>query len=116
MSLVPYRDTRRPGRRVPLDRDRVVRAALALMEEEGLDGISMRTVAARLGVKAASLYRHVRDKEELLTLMADQLSAEIPHQISAQGDWREAMKEMAHRLRRALQQHRDAARLMAATP
>jgi AcrR family transcriptional regulator len=115
VALVPYRDTRRPGRRAPLDREQVVRAAVALLDEEGLDGISMRALASRLGVKAASLYRHVRDKEELLTLMADELSAEIPYEVGARG-WREAMKELARRYRRALQQHRDAARLMAATP
>lgn len=115
VTLVPYRDTRRPHRRIPLDRARVVRAALELLEEEGLDGISMRAVAARLGVKAASLYRHVRDKEELLTLMSDELAAEIPYQLQST-DWRAAMKELAHRYRRALLQHRDAARLMAATP
>lgn len=115
MTLVPYRDTRRPGRRAPLNREQVVRGAVALLDEEGLEGISMRALASRLGVKAASLYRHVRDKEELLTLMADELSAEIPYQVEARG-WREAMKEMAHRYRHALQRHRDAARLMAATP
>lgn len=114
MSLVPYRDTRRPRRRQPLDQAQVVRAALALMDEVGLDGVNMRALAAKLGVKAASLYRHVKDKEELLILMADELSAEIPPETQATG-WREALREAAHRYRRALLRHRDAARLMAAT-
>jgi len=114
VTLVPYRDTRRPGRRT-LDRAQIVRAALELLEEEGLDGISMRPVAARLGVKAASLYRHVRDKEELLTLMSDEVAGEIPSEVQSK-DWRAAMKELAHRYRRVLLGRRDAARLMAATP
>ena len=54
-----------------LTRDRLVGAALELVNEEGLDALSMRALADRLEVKAASLYWHVRDRRELLELLAE---------------------------------------------
>src|ERR1700730_13933567 len=62
--------------------------ALELIQEGGLDALTMRTLADRSGVKAASLYWHVRDREELLELVADALLASVP--IATRGaDWRE---------------------------
>lgn len=114
MSIVPYRDTRRRRERQPLDRPQVVRAALALMDEVGLDGLTMRHLAERLGVKAASLYRHVRDKDELLILLADEISGEIP--LVEDGlPWQRLLTDMAWRYRQVLLSHRDAARLLANT-
>ena len=54
-----------------LTRERLVEAALRLVNEEGLDGLSMRALAEKLDVKAASLYWHVRDRRELLELLAE---------------------------------------------
>ena len=54
-----------------LSREAVVAAALGLLGESGLDGLSMRALADRLGVKAASLYWHVRDKQQVLELRLD---------------------------------------------
>ncbi len=113
MSLVPYRDARRSRRR-PLDRDQIVRAALALLDEAGLDELTMRRLADRLGVQAASLYRHVRDKRELLVLLADEVTGEIPL-VSPEGPWRARLVEMGHAVRRGLLARRDAARLLAET-
>jgi len=113
VSFVPYRDTRRPRRR-PLDRAQVVRAALELLDEVGLDELTMRRLAERLGVKAASLYRHVRDKDELLVLLADEIAGTIPA-VSPEGPWKARLSEMAHNARRGLVSHRDAARLLAST-
>jgi len=113
VSFVPYRETRRPKRK-PLDRGQVVRAALVLLDEVGLDALTMRRLAERLGVKAASLYRHVRDKDELLVLLADEISAEIPV-LTPDGSWREQLTDMAWRYRRGLLAHRDAARVAANT-
>jgi TetR/AcrR family tetracycline transcriptional repressor len=119
MSIVPYRETRRRRQRQPLDRPQIVRAALTLLDEVGLDGLTMRSLAERLGVQAASLYRHVRDKEELLILLADEISAELPvieMPVAGDGrDWKEALAEMAQRYRQALLSHRDGARLLAET-
>src|SRR5262249_3676021 len=65
-------------------------------------------------VKAASLYRHVRNKDELLVLVADEISAEIPFP-PATGGWRERMREAAWNVRTGLRRHRDAARVLANT-
>ncbi len=113
MSIVPYRDNRRQRRR-PLDRAQVVRAALGLLDEIGLDELTMRRLAERLGIKAASLYRHVRNKEELLVLLGDEISGEIPS-VAPGGRWRAQLVEMARNVRRGLLAHRDAARLLAST-
>ncbi len=115
MSFVPYGEPPRPARRRPLDREQVVRAALALLDEVGLDELTMRRLAERLGIKAASLYRHVRDKGELLVLLADEVTGEVPL-VEPTGTWQQQLAAMAHNARRGLLAHRDGARLMATTP
>jgi AcrR family transcriptional regulator len=112
--VIPYAQPERRRRRV-LDRARIVTAAFELLDDVGLDGVNMRSVADRLGVTAASLYRHVRDKDELLVLLADEISGRIPP-IPAGGSWREALRELARGCRRLLKAHRDAARLLSDTP
>jgi TetR/AcrR family tetracycline transcriptional repressor len=113
VSIVPYRT---PGRRTrrALDREQLVRAALALLDDVGLDALTMRRLAERLGVKAASLYKHVRSKEELLVLLGDEISGEIPFTDPA-GGWREQLTRIAWNVRRGLLAHRDAARVLAYT-
>jgi TetR/AcrR family tetracycline transcriptional repressor len=113
VSIVPYRDGRTP-RSPPLDREQIVRAALALLDEAGLDELTMRRLAERLGVKAPSLYRHVHDKEELLVLLADEIVGTIPLP-PAEGPWRARLVAAVHQVRRGLAAHRDAARLLAIT-
>ncbi len=103
-----------PGRR-QLTREELVRKALEVLDEEGFDGLTMRRLAERLGVKAASLYNHVSDKGELLALMADAICAEIPD-LDRSRPWREQAETMAVQVRRALMAHRDGARLLAASP
>lgn len=112
MSLLPYPDRVRRARR-SLDRAQIVQAALDLLDEIGLDGLTMRNVAERLGVRATALYRHVRDKDELLVLLADQISGEV-EPIGQEPPWQERLTEFAWRVRRGLLVHRDAARLLAA--
>jgi AcrR family transcriptional regulator len=113
LTLVPYQDSRRVARR-PLDRPRVVAAALALMDDVGLDGLTMRRLAEALGVTAGSLYRHVRDKDELLVLLADEIAGQVP-MIADHARWDEALTSMAFGVRRVLLAHHDAARLLAST-
>jgi len=85
------------------------------MDEVGVDGLTMRRLADRLGVTAASLYRHVRDKNELLVLLADEISGQVP--MVAEGvPWQQALTDMAFSYRRVLLARRDAARLLASTP
>lgn len=83
--------TRRPPSRGPAQRltvARIVEAALTVADEEGLDGLSMRRVAAALGVGAATLYTYVPGRAELLALLVDEsVGADaLPHELP--GDWR----------------------------
>src|ERR1043165_9154368 len=114
MSIVPYRPLKRRPKRRPLDQAQVVQAALALLDDVGLEALTMRALSERLGVKAASLYRHVRHKDELLQLLADEINGEIPLTRST-GDWRTAIPEMARNVRKGTLPTRDAAALPAVT-
>jgi TetR/AcrR family tetracycline transcriptional repressor len=114
-SLPRFDDRSLPEeRRQPLTRVQVVETALEVLDESGLAGLTMRHVAERLGVKSASLYWHVRDKDELLNLVADAICAEI-RTPSSTSRWRERLLELAWEYRRVLLAHRDAALLMAST-
>ncbi|MFJ7276483.1 TetR/AcrR family transcriptional regulator C-terminal domain-containing protein [Kitasatospora sp. NPDC098663] len=95
----------------PLTRDALTQAALRVLERDGLDGLSMRKVAAEVGVKAASLYWHVRNKQELLDLLTDAVmaSAEPPPR---EGGWREQFHAYCWRYRRLLLDKRDAAKVV----
>jgi AcrR family transcriptional regulator len=99
-----------PTDRSALDRDEVVRVALHLLDEVGLDGLTMRSLAERLGVKAASLYWHLRDKDELAELLLEAINAEIPEPEPGL-PWREQLEHQAWAWRQVLRKHRDAARL-----
>ncbi|TMF05588.1 MAG: TetR family transcriptional regulator [Chloroflexi bacterium] len=113
MTFVPYQDSRRRARR-QLDRPTIVTAALALMDQVGVDGMTMRRLAQQLEVTPGSLYRHVRDKAELLVLLADEISGQVP--MVAEGvAWQTALSDLARAVRRVLVSHRDAARLLAST-
>ena len=102
-------------RHKPLSRDDVVRGALATLDEVGLDGLTMRRLAEHLGVQSPSLYWHVRDKDELLSLIADAISAELESPKSDQ-PWAAQLEELAWEYRRVLLAHRDAALILANTP
>jgi TetR/AcrR family tetracycline transcriptional repressor len=95
-----------------ITQEALIAAGLAVLRREGFDALSMRKVAAELGVQAASLYWHVRDKEELLDLLADSLLWDA-RRLKTTGDWAENMREMAHAYRCHLNANRDSARVMA---
>ncbi|MGZ0229555.1 MAG: TetR/AcrR family transcriptional regulator, partial [Acidimicrobiales bacterium] len=63
--------------RIPLSRDRIAKAALALIDTDGLGELTMRKLGAELDVEAMSLYNHVSNKRDLLAAIGDQLSLEI---------------------------------------
>lgn len=69
--------SRKAAARPPLTRDHIAAAALALVDEEGLDGLSMRTLGKRLGVEAMALYYHFPNKGALLDAVAEQLLLEL---------------------------------------
>jgi TetR/AcrR family tetracycline transcriptional repressor len=97
-----------------IDRQGVVGGALGLLDEVGVDGLSMRRLAERVGVKAASLYWHVRDKEELLGLLADEICAGV-REPNPDLPWRKKLETLVRENRRVLLGHRDAARILAGT-
>jgi AcrR family transcriptional regulator len=97
--------------RTPLNRDRVLRAAVAFADEHGIASLSMRKLGDVLGVEAMSLYNHVANKSELLDGMVDVVFGEIA--LPAGGsDWRAAMRRRATSARDVLARHRWAIGLM----
>lgn len=104
-----------PTRPTPLDRERIVAAAVALADEGGLEAVSLRKVAARLDVGPMRLYGYISTKEELFDLMVDEVYAEIlPGERP--GDWREVLRGHAHRTRRAALRHEWLADLLGGRP
>jgi AcrR family transcriptional regulator len=95
-----------------LSRARVTASALAIADEEGIAALSIRGLAARLGVSAMSLYRHVRNKEELIALMTDAALGEEPLPSTPPRGWR-AQLELSSRLEwRILARHPWLARVI----
>jgi len=100
-----------PELRVPLTRERVLRAAMEVADERGAGAVTMRAVASRLGVEAMSLYNHVKNKDAILDGMVDIVAEEIDLPIDADG-WREAMRRRAVSAHRAFARHPWAPALM----
>ncbi len=97
-----------------LRRADVIEGALGLLDDDGLDGLTLRRLGERLGVRASALYRHVPSKEALLDAMAEAVLEGVGEDLDG-GDWAEQFHCLARRLRRALLAHRDGARLVAGT-
>jgi AcrR family transcriptional regulator len=111
LPLPPRLPRRRepPSRRTAITVEAIVGAAIALMDESGVAGLSMRGVAKQLGTGAASLYAHVSGKDELLELVFDALVGQVPLPEPDPARWREQLAQMLRDLRRVLLSHRDAA-------
>ena len=100
------------SRRRALTRERVVAEALAVIAADGVDALSMRGLAARLGVVPGALYRHVRSKEQLCDLVADGVLAEVDTRAGRALGWAAQVKVLAHRLRAVLEDHPGIAGLL----
>jgi len=98
-----------------LTRERLVGAALELIGEEGLEGLSMRALADRLEVKAASLYWHVRDRRELLELLAESILDTVPPPRRGSA-WRPAVLDAAAALGKRVGAQKDAMRILLEVP
>jgi AcrR family transcriptional regulator len=98
-----------------LSRERLTAAALRVVDTDGIDGLTMRVLANRLGVKAASLYWHVRDRRELLELAADALLADL-RLPPADEPWRGQVLGIAAAVGGALGSQRDSARILLEAP
>ncbi|MEU7821547.1 TetR/AcrR family transcriptional regulator C-terminal domain-containing protein [Catellatospora sp. NPDC049133] len=101
-----------------LDRQRIVTEAVALLDADGLDGVTTRKLAARLGVQSPTLYWHVPNKAALLTAIADAiLDQEFGGMSPPEPDqpWQDWLSRLAERLRTALLAHKDGARVVSAS-
>ncbi len=98
-------------RRVPLNRERVLRAALSLADRGGIETLTMRTLGQELGVGPMALYRHVRNKDEIIDGIVDLVFSEIDL-CAAGADWKPAMRERAKSVGAALVRHSWAINLM----
>ncbi|GAA5054757.1 AcrR family transcriptional regulator [Thermocatellispora tengchongensis] len=99
-----------------LNRTQIVRAALEILDAEGLDSLSMRRLGTKLGVGATSLYWYVANKGELIDLAMDEVYGEVALPPAAGIGWREAAKVFAHSLHRTLLRHPWATRILGARP
>ena len=101
-----------------LDRDQVVDAALRLLNEVGLEGLTLRRIAKELNVQAPALYWHFKNKQALLDEMATTIFlrlAEEPGNLDEAMTWQERLIEGQHALRRALLRYRDGAKVFSGT-
>jgi AcrR family transcriptional regulator len=99
------------GHRIPLSRQRVLEAAVAIADEGGVKSLTMRRLAERLGVEAMSLYHHVRNKEDLLDGVVDVVAGEINDVVDRAGtspdgsEWKKAMRVRILTAREVLLRH-----------
>lgn len=108
---VSARAGRRTRERPILDRARIVRSALRIVDAEGIDALSFRRVATDLGVTPMSLYWHVADKAELLELVGHAVLDEValPRRV---GDWREQLREVHRALLATALRHPNTADIL----
>ena len=99
------------SRRVPLNRDRVLKAALGVADRQGIDALTMRRLGEALGVEAMSVYNHVTDKEDVLDGLVDIVFSEIEVPCD-DGDWKMAMRRRGISALAALARHRWAVGLL----
>lgn len=92
-------------RQALLSRHRIVEAAAALIDAEGLAGFSTRRLAAELGVRGPSLYNHFATKDEILDAVADSITAQVDVSFFGHVDWRKALRRWGHSYRAALAAH-----------
>ena len=98
-----------------LTRERLVDSALELINEEGLEGLSMRALADRLEVKASSLYWHVRDRGELLELLAESILERVGRPRRS-GAWRQSVLAIGAALGTSVNAQKDADRILLEVP
>ena len=103
-STVSSTEARR-GRTPTRSRDEITRAAVALADQDGLDAVTMRAVGRSLGTGAASLYRYLGTRDELLALMVDQVNGEFDLEEPDGRPWMEPMIELAHQGRAIYRRH-----------
>jgi TetR/AcrR family tetracycline transcriptional repressor len=102
--------------KTPLTRERILAAALALTDREGLGALSMRTLGTALGVEAMSLYKHFASKEAIVEGLVTQALDEIDWSVDASSPWQDRVAIQVCSLREFGLRHSDAFRVLAAGP
>lgn len=98
--------------RVPLTRERVLEEALRLVDEQGLQALTMRALGKRLGVEGMSLYYHVPGKRAVNEGLAELLWAELERSSEPDEDWRRSLRTLVDRVRQLAHEHPNAYPLM----
>jgi AcrR family transcriptional regulator len=98
-----------------LSRERILEAAIRLVDEQGIEALSMRRLGAELGVEAMSLYNHIPNKAALLDAIVDYVIEEVPIAEPSK-DWTEQVREMARSYRRIALAHPHIIPLIAMRP
>ncbi|WP_069161784.1 TetR/AcrR family transcriptional regulator [Nocardia altamirensis] len=114
-SSVWLREPRQP-KASGLHRDQIVEAAVALLDAEGLEALSMRKIGAKLGAGATSLYWYVANKEELLELALDEFWGMVETPESDDAPWREVLTTFAYNFRATMRAHPWSAGLVGRLP
>ncbi|MFC6016687.1 TetR/AcrR family transcriptional regulator C-terminal domain-containing protein [Plantactinospora solaniradicis] len=103
-------------RQALLSRQRIIDAAAALIDAEGLDALSTRRLATELGVRGPSLYNHFANKDEILDAVADAITAKVDVSFFATHDWPDALRLWGRSYRRALATHANIVPYLAQGP
>ncbi|AGC43768.1 TetR family transcriptional regulator [Myxococcus stipitatus DSM 14675] len=106
---------KKTGKREALSRTRILQTALALVDREGLESVSMRRVGEELGVEAMSLYNHVANKAAILDGIFEAVLAELPP-LEPASTWQGTLRERAHALRSTLRAHPNVLPLFSTRP
>jgi AcrR family transcriptional regulator len=104
--------TEQTPRREPLTKERILEAALRVMDAEGLEAVTMRRIGRELGVEAMSLYNHVEDKDDILNGVTERVFTEFDYP-ELTGDWMRDGRAMSHEWRRLLNLHPSVCQLLA---
>ena len=103
-------------RRPPLSRDAIVDAALAILDVDGVDALTIRRLGQELGTGAASLYWHIAGKHELCELVYDRIMGELELPPPDPSHWEDQLKDLARQAYRVMLSHNDAVRLSIGRP
>jgi AcrR family transcriptional regulator len=102
--------------RVTLSREQIVDAAVRILDDEGLEALSMRRLGQELNAGATSLYWHIKNKDELLDLVLDRIIGEVTPEMPRGAGWRDTAAQAARVLRQVLVRHRGVAPIMGERP
>ncbi|MFE6130095.1 TetR/AcrR family transcriptional regulator C-terminal domain-containing protein [Streptomyces sp. NPDC056437] len=104
--------TARAAAREPLSRERIIESALRIIDDEGVEALSMRRIAAALGVQAMSLYNHVGGKADVLDGVTEYITTDMHITRHSRDSWEDGIRSVAHAFRRASLRHPRAGELV----